>query len=235
MNREDFYQNSIPTSQIEYKNVYGDGSCLYRCMIRYLVDHQKKLNQNPYFFQIFDRKNIHEGDAARNIQKIIKNWIIEHQDETLDEFMNLEGTIKDLLLMDHEDIKSVEEYGDLYSIFAGDPDYFSDDSEEEDEEGNKQKVRMVYELPVRWGGLTELYAFYKMMDVSIFQWVCKRWNKKKDVIEEYDIEKKGGRIQCIQVIGDIEKRMDELSFHLLFVHSTHQHFRHYLYISKLEK
>lgn len=222
---EEFKKETEDSKRFKEVDVKGDGSCMYRSIIRFMVDKQKKINKNPYFSKVFYRKDLNEREAAESLQKILKNWIVEHAEEPLDEFMNLEGTIQDLLLMDHEEIDSLETYQLLYDIFSGDDDYIEEESGEYYKNGNPIMKKMY--IPTRWGGITELYAFHKIFDIDIYQWVCKRWNKTTNKIESCSTKMKDKRYHLIQKIGSEE---NELILHLLYKDSEKSYKRHYLYL-----
>ncbi len=216
---EEFNEITKTKKDFEIVSVRGDGACLYRSIIRFLVDYQKQLNGNEYFYKIFDDIKINEKEASRNLQEVLKNWIVEHQTDPLDAFINIDGTVGDLVLIDHEYVESIEVYESLYSIFAGENDYFIDE-----EDDNK-----VCYIPTRWGGMTEIYAFYKIFGVNINQWVLRKWNKKKGEIQVCeDADVRGCRFMKIQRIGeDIEDRID---LNILFYDSENEAVRHYVYL-----
>jgi hypothetical protein len=192
-------------------------------MIRFLVDFQKHFYTNTHFYKIFSSPDIKEGGASKNLQEEIKNWIVLHRHDWLDSCMNFEGTIEDLLLMDHEHVNSIEMYEDLYSIYAGDDNFFYDKNEQ------NGKIEKIY-IPSRWGGLTELYAFHKMFDIKIEQWICKKWNQRKRCVEDCDIEKceKQGRYQLLQRIGNEEE--DKIIMNILYFDNGKKYNRHYVYL-----
>ena len=213
--KDEFIKNTKHKNEFELVNVRGDGSCLYRTMIRFLVDKQKILNKHPLFYKVFHYQKINEKEAARNLQFIIKDWIVENQNDKLDSFMNIDGTISELLFMDHEFIESIEIYQSLYSIFSGDDNYIID------EDGKK-----VY-IPVRWGGMTEIYAFYKIFGININQWIMKRWNRTLNKMEDCSYEKNGSRYHLLQKIGDGE---ENLTMNVLYINMNEGWGRHYMYL-----
>ncbi len=224
---EKFKEETEDSKRFKEIDVKGDGSCMYRSIIRFIVDKQKMINHHPYFSIIFYRKDLNEREAAKSLQKVLKDWIIEHAKDTLDEFMNIEGTVEDLLFMDHEEIDSLETYHLLYEIFSGDDDYFEEESGEYNKKGCPI-MKKVY-IPTRWGGMTELYAFYKIFQIPIYQWVCKRWNRKEKKIESCSNMIKDKRYQLIQKIGGEESNLPVI-LHLLYKDSEKSYKRHYLYL-----
>jgi hypothetical protein len=225
MNENEYKENTIVKSKFKEVSVRGDGACLYRCLIRYMVDIQKHINNNPNFKIVFDDINIKEGGAAKNLQFLIKDWLYKNKDEKLDDFMNFDGTIGDFVLIDHEEIPNMEIYNELYSIFAGDEDYLISESDETNIKGDKLYEK-VY-IPLRWGGMSELYAFNKIFDININQYIGVRWNKSKQRMDNCEFDKKDRRYRLIQKIG-IED--NNLEVNLLFNNSEKLYRRHYTYL-----
>jgi hypothetical protein len=228
---EKFIEETEDQKRFKEVDVKGDGSCMYRSIIRFMVDKQKFINKNPYFHKIFYRRDLNEREAAKSLQKEIKNWIVEHATEPLDTFINIEGDLQDLLLIDHEEIDSLETYDMLYDIFSGDVDYIEEETGEFNKKGEAIMKKMY--IPTRWGGITELYAFHKMFNITIHQWVCKRWNKKNKYVENSSLKMKDKRYLLIQTIGDdINQHQNniKISLHLLYQDSDKSYKRHYLYL-----
>ncbi len=223
---EQFKENTFEKNKFKEVSVRGDGACLYRCLIRYMVEIQKKINQNPYFKKVFDDINIMEGGAAKNLQFVIKDWLYENKDKKIDEYMNFDGTIGDFVLIDHEDIPDMEIYQELYSIFAGDEDYLIAEKEEKNNEGKTQYEKVF--IPLRWGGICELYAFHKIFGININQYICQRWNRSKNRIDNCEDDKRDKRYKLIQKIENTE---NELEVNLLFNNSEKVYRRHYTYLS----
>lgn len=197
---EDFQNRTIRRREYEVVEVNGDGLCLYRCMIRFLVDYQKELNKNQLFYKIFNDEKIKEGEASIHLQMVLKDWILEHKDEKLDSSLPIEGTISDLVMIDHGDyIDSIETYGDLYSIPANEESSFMDEMMGE----------RIF-IPMRWGGMTEIYAFSKIFGIEVNQWKSRRWNVIKMEIEDCEKNERGSRLELIQKIGEGEFSLDVL-------------------------
>ncbi len=227
MNEKEFKENTIPKNKFNEVSVRGDGACLYRCLIRYMVDIQKQINNNPNFKIVFDDINIKEGGAAKNLQFLIKDWLYKNKDEKIDEYMNFDGTIGDFVLIDHEEVPNMEIYNELYSIFAGDDDYLITESDEINIKGDKL-IEKVY-IPLRWGGICELYAFNKIFGIKINQYIGERWNKSKQRVDNCEYDKKDRRFRLIQKIGTDN---DELEVNLLFNNSEKIYRRHYTYLRR---
>ena len=129
-------------------------------------------------------------------------------------------------MIDHEEIDSLETYQLLYDIFSGDDDYFEEESGEYYKNGNPIMKKMY--IPTRWGGITELYAFHKIFNVNIYQWVCKRWNKTTNKMESCSLKMKDKRYHLIQKIGS--EIIQNPILHLLYKDSDKSYKRHYLYL-----
>jgi hypothetical protein len=225
MNQNEFKENTLSKNKFKEVGVRGDGACLYRCLIRYMVDIQKKINQNPLFHKVFDDINIMEGGAAKNLQFVIKDWLYENKDEKMDEFMNFDGTVGEFVLIDHEEVPDMEVYNELYSIFAGDDDYIITESDEKNEKGESKYEKLF--IPLRWGGICELYGFYKVFNINVNQYVGVRWNKSKQRVDNCEFDKNDRRFKLIQKIGINE---NELEVNLLFNNSEKIYRRHYSYL-----
>lgn len=223
---ENFKNQTKSKREFEVTDVKGDGSCLYRSMIRYLVDEQKQHNGNEYFYKIFYETKLSEGKASESLQYILKDWIIEHQNDVLEDFMNIDGLIKDLVFMSHEWIDNMELYGDLYSIWAGDPNYLLEDTGKKDKRGKSIYKRI--DIPSRWGGIPEIYAFYKIFGVRINQWIIQRWDKKENKPKQTVYHNTNGRYRCIQMVG---RDTDSHEMNLLYL-DYHQFLRHYMYMKR---
>ena len=214
---EEFEKKSVKKQNYEVVCVFGDGLCLYRCMVRFLVDYQRFLNKNEYFYKIFDERDIKEIGASIHLQIILKDWIVKNKNETLDSTLPIEGTITDLVIIDHGDyLDSMDTYESLYSIPANENNYI------DDAEGR------LY-IPPRWGGMTEIYAFSKIFGVKVNQWECKRWKMEKE--ERCGFDKKGSRLCLMQKIG---RDTDTLEFDLLYTDMGIQN-RHYEYLRNIQK
>ena len=100
--------------------------------------------------------------------------------------MNIDCTVGEFVLIDHEEVPDMEIYKDLYEIFAGDDDYIliekENDSSDDINEDNKKTYIKKY-IPLRWGGMSEIYAFYKIFGININQYVGVRWNKSKNKMD----------------------------------------------------
>ncbi len=228
MNENEYKENTVAKSKFKEVSVRGDGACLYRCLIRYMVDIQKQINNNPNFKVVFDDIDIKEGGAAKNLQFLIKDWLYKNKEEKLDDFMNFDGTIGDFVLIDHEEIPNMEIYNELYSIFAGDEDYLLTESEETNNKGDKLYEK-VY-IPLRWGGMSELYAFNKIFGININQYIGVRWNKSKKRMDNCEFDKKDRRYRLIQKIGIEDNKEQSLEVNLLFNNSEKLYRRHYTYL-----
>lgn len=213
---EEFKKRTKEKCNFEIVEVNGDGLCLYRCMIRFLVDYQKELNHHDCFYKIFNHPNIKEIGASINLQMILKDWILEHKDDQLDSSLPIEGTVLDLVIIDHgEYVDSIETYADLYSIPANEESHFNDEETGE-----------TIFIPTRWGGVTEIYAFSQIFHIHIYQWSCKRWNIVKGEVENCDRKDRGGRFEMIQ---QIQKEGIDIIFDVLYTDYGFQA-RHYTYL-----
>lgn len=180
---------NINPKDITIVDVDGDGACLYRCMVNFLVKNYNLfkiylLNKNEYFDKFFDKIDISivnsflegskneliETEMAKKIQQLIRSWVIANQDDAL---------LPDLIRLSHE--LSIKEYIDLFTIFAGDSDYIIVEIDEVYKKGKnkgKKKTEKIY-IQDRWGGFPELYIFSRMFDIDVSIYTLKKFCKSK--------------------------------------------------------
>ena len=126
-------ENAEECYLFKLEDVSSDGSCFFRCIARQLFYHLKENDINKLFSKNYSEnnnifeppnyskkmENDDEENLARELQEISKNWLLDHKDDKVD---ITQESVEDLVLSTHE-IKSMDEYDRLYSIFSGDEDY----------------------------------------------------------------------------------------------------------------
>ena len=131
---EDFIISTYPISPIQIINNKKDGACYYRAISKFMYD-------NPDFFNI-DVDNYDEDLNAEKIQKDLNEYISLNKHLAIRQCYQSLG---DIVLDTHRDnISSLEEYYDLYSIFAGDNDFIVE--EITDKNGRKKKKKNIYQI-----------------------------------------------------------------------------------------
>ena len=210
---QDFINNTISPDNFNIQDVIGDNACFYRC-ISNIISNFREFN----FSDIFDDKNSNHNlylssptqeEKSRIIQKIVSNWLYDNRNNNIDE---LGITVKEFVIHTHDLLENydfdndqkeyvyenlMKEYVKRYSKFAGDS-Y----SEEYD----------------RWGGAPEQYAISEILKVPIYTYVYKKYNRKKNKIENGRLRgnkpEKGVRFKLYQIFG--EKYSSDNSIHLLY-------------------
>ncbi len=209
-----FLNNTIPFNSFKQFDVLADGACLYRVLNIHLIKYKSNFISNPDFLFIYENpddismNNIDE--YSHKIQILTKKWLVDHQNDIVD---NLNISIKDFILLNHENVDDIDEYNDLFDIFAGDDDFFLDDD-------NK-----VINLPLRWGTTAEMYAFSKIFNINIHQWILVRWNKFLNKESPFNFRKKDHRFRLIQQIQHPNNLYD---IHILFIENCHYKYLHKL-------
>ena len=207
---DSFSQLSSSRDRFTVYDVDKDGACMYYCLSRFLFNFSMILKNHKLMGEYFDILKINKGitenimedpkklndfiksltDAdfdesrdclSRYLQQKIKNWCVANASSNIDEFGI---SLSDWILMTHEEIKSIEDYNNIYDIFAGDPDFILTPSDEKYKSGkNKGQYKMIKEeIPERWGGITELYAFNNLFNTSVNVYIFKKFDQRKGEI-----------------------------------------------------
>ena len=179
------------------------------------------------------------------MQFLIKDWLVQHQYYQIDDLGGI--TIEDLVEDCHE--LSLEQYGFLYSIYAGDMDYVLMRVDEEDEEesvpildeiGIAEEMEVSSEhgkykkinIPDRWGGTPEIYAFSSLMAARINIYVIKRYDKKTQKVVLGKKIVKNSRLQLYQRV-EIRPQGNFYIPDLNLLLIEKKGYAHYQYLEKL--
>ncbi len=129
--RQQFELSTLQLDNFRICNVTSDGACAYRCMIRALYDVNKIYpitvrHESDYTDQlskiIEENKKLNYGIETRLaalMQQIIREWIMENQQRIIE---NMDYSLENFIITCHE-LESLEEYNELYKIFAGEDDF----------------------------------------------------------------------------------------------------------------
>ena len=141
--KDEFKKNSLSKNFFYIKKIDRDGACLFTCLALSL----NKCEDTELL--------------AREIQKIIKNWIINNPNHVC-LLYNME--IKDMIPLIHgeEGINTIDEYEKYFSIYAGDE-------------------LIGKEIPERWGSLLELYVFHILYKKNIKIFILKKLDEKFNI------------------------------------------------------
>lgn len=206
---------SIDTEQII--NNKKDGACFYRAISKYMFNNFDKFN--------IDVDEYDEDINAFNIQKDLNNFILENRNMLI---RQCSQTLEDIVLSTHcDNISTLEEYYELYNIFAGDNDYVL--KEVKSKTGRIKKVKE--SIPDRWGSTAEQIAFSMKYGIKVNVYLLQKFDNRTLKVKEVTKRSKGDiRIRLYQSIDpsleDIDSNGDELNIIL----EKQSSMPHYLYI-----
>jgi len=195
-----FIEKTIEPNIFHIEDVLADNACFYRCISNFIHSKEKCISE------INSKK---KEKTSRRIQKIISKWLFDNRNEMIDE---LNISVKDFVIHTHNLLDDydygnyqgdnlyeeiMKEYLRRYSLFAGD---------------------LLLSEYDRWGGASEQYAISEILQVPIYIYVYKKYNKKNGNIENGKIRQnkpeKNVRFELYQVFG--EKYLPNESIHLLY-------------------
>lgn len=172
-------------------NIPPDGACLFRSIAQglavnlnnvvkndefedLLLDCQNLISKTTVYSKHYSDKMLNyesETFVAKYLQEIAMNWLCDNADKEL-----IEGTghtVKDSVLETH-DLRSMEQYRSLYSIFSGDPDFVMVKTNKKNRLG-VNIYRKEY-ISDRWGSYPEQYALSQIFGVRIIVYVPRRFS-----------------------------------------------------------
>lgn len=207
-----FENETLCPYDFNFYDVIPDGACLFRSIAQGIVPYIDKVKNNAKLLKLKETKNPHtynlryktdreswmldfaaETEVARYLQQVAVNYLIEHAEDEM-----IEGTgytIGECVLETHE-LKSMEEYKSLYSIFAGDPDYIIEKTGKVYKSGPLvgQPVHKRVRIPDRWGSYPEQYALAKVFGLNINVYVSRRFSTAQfKILKEANLDK--GRLK----------------------------------------
>ena len=211
-----FEERTIAKDLYSILDVDGDGSCLFRCFLHFLIhncscfrEYWKTLKGSEFFSKaydiyesddisklsdIFNTGTSDQEDKLTNIlQYIVKEYCYEHRDDYIKQ---MDITLGALVLMTHDEVESIQEYREVYNVFAGEPNYIEIESDEVYIQGkNKGKKKTnKLQIPDRWGGIPEIYAFGKLFEVNVKVYVLKKIAKSTGRIMNATEKAKSARL-----------------------------------------
>jgi hypothetical protein len=223
--------NSFDKNELEIINVDSDGSCLYKCLIAYFNYYQDIYKDNKDVTELFNNNMMdeyyeeNENTIVFNLQKKLKNWLVEHQDDKCTIIDDM--SVRDFILMMHSDIGTIEEYDKIFEIFAGDPNFINIKTNDVYKSGkNKGQPKTAKSpIPLRWGSTAELYAFNKIYGINIIQYMPIRFDNKAKKFIPCTLKSKQYRFKPIQVIGNDDKNDKSNTIRLLSFESNRHHYQ----------
>lgn len=180
---EQFHMNfratRTPLSDVTVIDVLDDGACCYRALVHGLIANVDTLSNGKKLKEFVKQYDLHNGIIseeketmiARYLQELARRQISKRRHEVM---AGIGYSIGDAVTDSHE-LESLDEYLELYRIFAGDPDFIMIDPEE-DESKKKRKKKM--QIPTRWGGDIELHILAQYFNIKISIYVPQRINKR---------------------------------------------------------
>lgn len=130
-----------------------------------------------------------ETNVSRYLQNIAMEWLCANVDKEIVE--GTRHTIRDCVLETH-DLDSMEEYKDLYSIFAGDPDFVTIKTDKRYKTGVMagQYIYKKKYICNRWGSYPEQYAISQIFGVRIIVYVPRRYSSAQfKIMKEPNLSK----------------------------------------------
>ena len=176
MSYQEWITETFDSTEFKVVDVPKDGACGYRVLSMVLKTH---CPDHPFVLKTYDD----EDGLPYQIQKslaeyVFDNWFLSVVDDigysTLGE-----------AVLDTHDVSSRDEYKTLFtSYFAGDPDKIKvgEDSrviKSGVRKGMTVKKPVYEEIAVRWAGIPELFAFYRLFDIGLNIVHPERWVERK--------------------------------------------------------
>lgn len=201
---DEFISNSVDPAKFDVINVLEDDACLYRCMALGLFTNIETINFGDKIKSVLRHENtdVSKGDIhledetrlAKYLQEIARIWITRNKDKIIESFGY--ETVTQIICNTHE-IKSVKEYSDLYSIFAGDHNFIIND------DGDKVNIQP------RWGGIAEELAYVDLFKIDICIYVPRKKHYAEDKIIPSFMLKDGSRFVKYSELKYTGKRKDK--------------------------
>lgn len=240
---------SISKDKFKIYNVDRDGACMYHCFAKFLFNFILDFKELPIINEYIDILKKNKGiskdvmkcstllnnfvksltdddfydsqyDLSFCLQKTLKNWCVKNSNTNIDSFGI---SLADWILMTHEDITSIEDYDNFYDIFAGDVDYILIQSDEKYKSGKKKgQFKMIKkEIPERWGGITELYAFNKIFKTNIHVYILKKFDQRKGKIVNCTSRSKNARYSLYSKFDTKDSKSKTVNLMLIQSKSPH--------------
>lgn len=219
---EQFKHSYEDPSNFDVHDVEGDGACLYRSLSQALFKRLDILLDHPLYDEIFEIVKDDKGcdylsehietEMAVFLQKTLKDWLYNNQNNTMKQ---LGCTVKDLVETTHE--MSMEIYRIIFGIFAGNPDYVM---------VQKDGVHSVKNIPSRWGGCPEQYAFTNIFGFSVKIYDLITMDRRKFTIKTANFRHKIKRLRLLQSFAGNSEETVNLYYteirgmpHYMYLHS----------------
>ena len=229
--RENFISSTFNINASNIINTRGDGACLYRTMAKYLLDNKDTLKKYNFIdVNVLDHEDTdQEKYIATKIQDELNNYIYENKSKFINQCGEL---LEDVVMNTHNDtISDIEEYHELYKIFAGDNDYYYETTILDN--GRKQKNKI--EISDRWGSTAEQIAFSLRFGIEVNVFIIQKFDERKIKIIEVTKRAKDIRLKLYQKINpEFEGINVNHNKPLNLIIEKHLSSPHYMYINNLE-
>ena len=215
--KQQFIESTLSIDACQIINNKKDGACFYRAVSKLMYD-------NHEIFDI-DVDEYDEDMQSRVIQYELNDFIYENRTLIIKQcFQSLE----DIVLETHSDnISTLEEYHELYGIFAGDNDYVI--TEKVLESGKVKKIKD--SIPDRWGSTAEQIAFSLKYGIRTNVYLLQKFDTKTLKVKNVSKRAKDIRIRLYQSIDPEIEGIHANECELNIILEQNCGMGHYLYIS----
>lgn len=204
-----FDNKTVDPSDFDIYDIMPDGACLFRAIAQGLAQKLTKLagsntlnklllycnevsSKITSYSKHYSPKMLNadtETNVARYLQKVAVEWLCANAEKDI--VKGTGHTIKDSVLETHE-LESMEEYQDLYSIFAGEPDFIMVKTDKRYKTGVMagQSVFKREYIGDRWGAYPEQYAISQIFGIRIVVYVPRRYSSAQfKILKEPNLTK----------------------------------------------
>lgn len=223
---QDWLCETYGANEFNIVDVNEDGSCGYNVMALALKYHYPN-----------DELVVNSGDdLPRALQKRLAQYVIDHwNDNVIGDlgYITLEEAV-----IDTHDVNDINDYTNFFiNYYAGDPDKIKIGENEVIIKSGKRKGQIMKksiweDIPVRWAGIPELYAFYKIYGIGLTVLHPEKWVERKKGVSgpvKAAIKSQFARFRCSLLLNN--SSIDKMSIVLWDNKKTRPHF---MYMTKKE-
>jgi hypothetical protein len=215
--RNIFNESTLAVDAIQIKKITKDGACFYRTIAKFLYD-----NSDEYNVDVFDYD---ETALSAKVQHELNEFIYSHRGLFIKQCAQ---KLEDIVIQTHIDnISSLEEYHELYDIFAGDDDYTIVDKVNK----NGRKIKVRKSIPDRWGSTAEQIAFAILYKTKVNVFLLQKFDKRSLTVKEVTKRAKDIRLKLYQSINPEMEGVECNDCELNIILEKQTGMSHYLYIS----
>ena len=175
MLHSDWLLETFGATEFKITDVPKDGACGYRVLGMVL---KACCPDNSLVCQEYDD----EDDLPRAIQEKLAEYVYDNWSENVIDELGYPSLGEAVL--DTHDVSSREDYYELFIHFAGNENKIKIGEEERViksgvRKGMTVKKAIYEEIAVRWAGIPELYAFYRVFGIGLTVLSPERWVERK--------------------------------------------------------